>query len=354
MKLAMKEAYLYEQLSDNKVQCHVCARRCVIPSQAYGFCFVRKNVDGRLYALNYSKLCAINVDPIGKKPLMHFNPGSSVLSIATVSCNFRCRYCDNWAISQEREIIGRNVPPEKIVEMAKENECQGITYTYTEPTIFVEICHDAGRLAYENGLFNTWVTNGYATPETIRFMAEAHALQAATVDFKGGGNPEFYKRLAAVPSVEPIYECLRSMKKQGIYVEVTNLVVPKYGDSLDDIANLARWIKDNLGRETVFHLLRFHPDYELIDVPSTPIETLEKAREVAMEYLDYVLLGNVPGHSGEHTYCPSCKQAVIERFSFSVIKWNLTQDNRCMNCGYKIPIQGRYYPGGLSYPRTIL
>lgn len=311
-------------------------------------------MDGKLYALNYGKLCAVHIDPIEKKPLMHFNPGSSVLSIATVSCNFRCRFCDNWAISQEREITGVEMSPQKIVKEAKENDCQGISYTYTEPTIFIEVCVDTGRIAHEGGLFNTWVTNGYATSEAIRMVTKANALQAATVDFKGGGNPQFYKKIMQVPSVDPIYECLKEMRKQGIHVEVTNLVVPKYGDSLDDIRNLAIWIKENLGKETVFHLLRFHPDYKLTDAPVTPTETLEKAREVAMEHLDYVLLGNVPGHRGEHTYCPNCKRAVVKRFGFSVVAWNLNKENRCKYCGQKIGITGKYHLGGLSLPFSII
>jgi len=302
---------------------------------------VRKNVKGKLYALNYSKLCSMNVDPIEKKPLSHFNPGSSVLSIATVSCNFRCTYCDNWSISQEREIVGSETPPQGIVRAAKGYRCQGVSYTYTEPTIFYEICLDTGKIAHEQGLFNTWVTNGYATPEAIEMISPY--LDAATVDFKGAGNPEFYRKLASVPDVTPIYDCLREMKKRGVHIEVTNLVIPKYGDSLEDISALSSWIRDNLGRDTVFHLLRFHPNYKLTDVSSTPTKTLEKAREIAMENLNYVFIGNVPGHEGENTYCPSCKNVAIQRIGFQVVKWSLDQEKKCRSCGYEIPVVGRYW-----------
>jgi len=344
---------LYEKIQDNRVRCNLCGRRCLIKDGGFGFCRVRKNESGRLYSLNYAKACAAHADPIGKKPLSHFNPGAYVMSIATVGCNFRCQFCDNWNISQENEIIGRDLPPEDVIKAAKDYDCQGVSYTYTEPTIFFEYAYDTAVLAHKEGLFNTFVTNGYMTPEAIRTISPY--LDAATVDFKGGGDPEFYKKFASVPSVEPIYESLAEMKKQGIHIEVTNLIVPDIGDSMDQIGELAGWICENLGADTPFHLLRFHPDYNLTTIRSTEIKTLEEAYEVSRHAgLNYVYIGNVPGHRYENTYCPGCQELLIKRYGFGIVRWNLTEDMRCPNCGMKIPIKGKFHKEGFSFPSPII
>ncbi len=351
--MSKREAMLYEQIQGNKVRCNLCARRCVISNGGIGFCNVRKNEDGRLYSLNYAKACAANIDPIGKKPLSHFHPGALVMSIATIGCNFRCQFCDNWAISQERDIIGKDFMPEEVVKATLEHGCQGISYTYTEPTIFFEYAYDTAVEAHKHGLFNTFVTNGYMTPEAVRTIAPY--LDAATVDFKGGGDPEFYKKFSMVPSVEPIYEALKEMRTHGIHIEITNLVVPKIGESMEKIRELASWIKDNLGEDTPFHLLRFHPDYKLTSIPSTEIKTLEKAYESTREAgLNYVYLGNVPGHKYEDTYCPNCQELLIKRYGFEVMRWNITGDMRCPKCGHKIAIKGRFHRTGLSFPYSII
>ena len=275
------------------------------------------------------------------------------MSIATVGCNFRCQFCDNWSISQERDIVGRDFPPEEVVRATMEHGCQGISYTYTEPTIFFEYAYDTAVLAHKHGLFNTFVTNGYMTLEAIEIIAPY--LDAATVDFKGGGDPEFYRKFSMVPSVEPIFEALKEMRKRNIHVEVTNLVVPKIGDSIERIKELASWIRENLGEDTPFHLLRFHPDYKLTDIPSTEIRTLEKAYEAAREAgLNYVYLGNVPGHKYENTYCPSCRELVIKRFGFDIVRWNLTADMRCPKCGRQIAIKGKFHRTGLSFPYPVI
>jgi len=348
----MREAMLYERLEGNKIKCNLCGRRCIIKDGATGFCLVRKNEGGVLYSLVYGKAISACVDPIEKKPLSHFNPGASVMSIATVGCNFRCQFCDNWIISQEKQISGRNFPPEDVVKAARDNGCQGISYTYTEPTIFFEYAYETAKLAHQVGFFNTFVTNGYMTPEAVKTIAPY--LDAATVDFKGGGDPDFYKSFSSVPSVEPIFECLKEMKRQGIHIEITNLVVPKIGDSIDQIVKLATWIKETLGEDTPFHLLRFHPDYKLTDIPSTPIQTLEKAYAAAKSVsLNFVYIGNVPGHPAENTYCPSCNELLIKRFSFEIVKWNLTKDMRCPVCGREIPIKGKLHPSGYAYPYAL-
>jgi len=344
---------LYEQLSENRARCYLCARRCLIREGGVGFCLVRKNNSGRLYSLNYAKACAANADPIGKKPLSHYHPGSLVMSIATIGCNFRCQFCDNWVISQEKEITGRDLPPEDVVKLTKDYDCQGISYTYTEPTIFFEYAYDTAVLAHEKGLFNTFVTNGYMTVEAVKTISPY--LDAATVDFKGGGDPEFYRKFSSVPSVEPIYESLKEMRKDDIHIEITNLVVPEIGDSIERIRELATWIRENLGKDTPFHLLRFHPNYKLDDIRSTEPKTLEQAYEISREAgLDYVYLGNLPGHRYENTYCPNCQELLVKRFSFDVAKWNITEDMQCSKCGQSIPIVGKFHRGGLSLPYSII
>ena len=349
----LHEAMLYKQLPENKVQCFLCARLCTIPDGKTGFCLVRKNQGGKLYALSYGKACSVAVDPITKKPLAHFHPGSLVLSIATGGCNFRCEFCDNWMISQEKDVSGKELPPAEVVKATADNGCQGVSYTYTEPTIFMEYAYDTAQLAKKVGFFNTFVTNGYMTEEAVRTIAPV--LDAATVDFKGGADPEFYRKFSAVPSVEPIFESLKEMKRNDIHVEITNLIVPKMGDSMERIRELATWIRDNMGKDTPFHLLRFHPDYKLTEIPSTPIATLEEACKVSREVgLNYVYIGNVPGHPYEHTYCPNCHEVVVKRFSFEIVKWNLTKDMRCPKCGADIAIKGQFEPAGFSTPRSLI
>jgi len=350
--MSLHEAMLYEKLEDKKVKCNLCGRRCLIHDDGKGFCLVRKNEEGTLYSLIYAKAISACIDPIGKKPLSHFNPGALVMSIATIGCNFRCKFCDNWMISQEKKIAGKHFPPEEVVKATKNNGCQGISYTYTEPTIFFEYAYDTAKLAHQVGFFNTFVTNGYMTPEAVKTIAPY--LDAVTVDFKGGGDPDFYRDFSAVPSVEPIYEALKEMKRNDIHVEITNLVVPKKGDSIERLKELSAWIRDALGRDTPFHLLRFHPDYQLTTIPSTQIKTLEKAYATVKEAgLNYVYIGNVPRHPYENTYCPNCNELLIKRFSFEITKWNLTKDMCCPTCGQEIPIKGKLHTSGYAYPYAL-
>jgi len=351
--LSLHEAMLYEKLAENKVHCYLCARHCKIKEGERGFCLVRKNEKGTLYSLNYAKTCSACVDPITKKPLSHFHPGALVMSIATVGCNFRCQFCDNWMISQEKEVSGHNFPPEEVVKASRDNGCQGISYTYTEPTIFFEYAYDTAKIAHGVGFFNTFVTNGYMTTEAVKTIAPY--LDAATVDFKGAADPEFYMKFSSVPSVKPIFESLVEMKRNDIHVEITNLIVPKIGDSMDRIKELAVWVRDNLGADTPFHLLRFHPDYKMTGQTSTSVATMEEAYVVARKEvgLNYVYIGNVPGHRFENTYCPNCNELLIKRFSFEIVKWNLTKDMRCPACGHDIPIKGELHPTRVSYPYAL-
>ncbi len=350
--MSLHEAFLYERQDESKVKCCLCARRCLISNGSSGFCLVRRNEGGTLYTLNYGKAVSVGVDPIGKKPLTHFNPGALVLSVAAAGCNFRCQFCDNWMISQDQEVAGNPMPPEELVKAAQNAGCQGLSYTYTEPTIFMEYAYDTAKLAKEAGLFNTFVTNGYMTPEAVRKIAPY--LDAATVDFKGGADPDFYKSVMSVPHVEHIFESLKELKLGGVHIELTNLVVPKAGDSPDRIRLLAKWIKDYLGPDTPLHLLRFHPEYKMTTIPATSVQSMEQAMLTAKNQgLNYVYLGNVPGHPGENTYCPNCDSPLIRRYSFDITQWNLTDDMHCPVCGQAIPIKGKLHQNAQRFPYAL-
>lgn len=321
---------------DDKIRCKLCARECLIPEGKKGFCMVRENIKGKLYSLNYGKIVGLNIDPIEKKPLFHFFPGSFALSYACRGCNWRCKYCCNWSISHDGlpEIFGTDYTPEKIVQMASENKLKIISHTYTEPTIYFEFAYDVAKLAHKKKMKNTFVTNGYMTQEALKKISKF--LDAATVDFKGSGNEKFLREFSLVPNTQPIFDTLIAMKKFGIHVEITNLIVPRIGDNIEDFRKLVKWILEELGEDTPFHLLRFFPSYMMLDTPETPIETLEKFMEESRKLgLNFVYIGNIPGHPGENTYCPSCKTLLIERIGFSSRIVNLVK-NRCLNCSKKI------------------
>ncbi|MEM7821628.1 MAG: AmmeMemoRadiSam system radical SAM enzyme [Candidatus Aenigmatarchaeota archaeon] len=336
----MQEAMLWHK-ERNGVRCDLCARNCFIPKDKRGFCNVRINKNNKLYSLNYGKLCSVNIDPIEKKPLFHFYPGSNALSISSPGCNFRCLFCCNWNISQsidvtKEEIEGEEYSPEDIVEIAEKNNCKIISYTYTEPTVFFEFAYRTAKLAHRSNILNTFVTNGYISKEAVKKIAKY--LDAATVDFKASADPEFYKKFMSVPSVEPIFDCLKQMKKQRIFIEITNLIIPKFGDSIDLCTKLAQWISSELNPDIPFHIIQFFPSYQLLELPPTPISTLEKCIEESRKTgLRYVYIGNVPGHPDENTYCYNCRELLIKRHGFAVEKKNLVGD-RCPTCGLKINV----------------
>jgi pyruvate formate lyase activating enzyme len=333
-------ATLYQPLEGGKVRCTACARYCVVPPGSHGFCFVRHNNDGRLELLTYGRAAAVQIDPVEKKPLSHFHPGSRVLSIGTVGCNWRCLYCQNSEISQEREVAGRPLGPDAAVEMALRFDCQGITFTYNEPTIFIEYALDVMAVARRHGLFANFVTNGYMTPEAVDLLAPH--LDAISVDFKGSGEEGFMRKYITAKGPAPILETMAELKRRGVHVEVTDLIVPKVGDDPVALTQLARFVVDELGPETPFHLLRWHPDYKMMDLPPTPVKTLERLHALARaEGLDYTYLGNVWGHPLEHTYCPRCQSVAVERNGFMIRRWNLDAQNRCRACHHTIPIVGR-------------
>ncbi len=335
-----KEAVLYDKLPDNRVRCTACARYCELQAGQIGMCGVRGNEMGKLDLYVYGKVITGNVDPIEKKPVVHYMPGSRVFSIATTGCNWLCKYCQNYDISQRRKIEGQELTPNQVINLALQNNSNGIAYTYNQPSIFIEFARDCGLEAHKKGLFNIFVSNGYDTPESVGMMNEF--LDCITVDFKGNAEPEFTRKYVGVPDPKPIFETLIEIrKKTKIHVEITDLIVPQVGDSLEHAKNLCKFIYDNFGPQMPIHFLRFHPDYKMNEFPVTPVETLERHYDVAKkEGLEYVYLGNVPGHKYENTYCPACGVIVVGRFGFDITSWNLDESNKCKSCGNQIPITG--------------
>jgi pyruvate formate lyase activating enzyme len=333
------DAILYNDLGEGKVECVACARRCKIPAGSHGFCFVRQNENGKLKLATYGKINALQIDPIEKKPFNHFMPGTYVFGVGTSSCNWGCLFCQNHNISKEREITGRDMTPQELVDLAIKEKTQSIAYTYNEPTIFIEYALDVGELAHRKGLYNLFVTNGYMTPEAVAQMKGR--VDAAVINFKGNGEQKFANKFEVVPSSEPIKEAAVAMRKAGIHIEFTDLIIPRVGDSLQACDELTRWIYDALGPDTPIQFTQFHPDYKMLDYPLTSYETLKSHYDVAKRNgLRYVYIGNVAGNPYEHTYCPGCGTPVIERYGLYLTGWHLDGKNRCKRCGYSIPITG--------------
>ena len=331
----LKEAFGYEKVLPDKVSCYLCAHRCLIKEGKRGICGVRENRAGALYSLVYGKAIACHIDPIEKKPLFHFLPGSTSLSVATAGCNFRCSFCQNWQISQTSkgspEIPGEEISPKELVRAAKKNGCQSISYTYTEPTIFFEYAYDTSKLAKAEGLFNNFVTNGFMTKEALETISPY--LDAANVDLKSARN-DFYKKLCGA-SLEPVLDSIRLMKELSIWVEVTTLIVPGQNDSEEELKEIAGFIA-SCGQDIPWHISRFHPDYKMTNSHSTPISTIKKAREIGLAAgLRYVYPGNIPGEEGESTFCYRCGQKLIARYGFAILE-NRLKEGGCSECGIKI------------------
>ena len=329
----MKEAMFYEAMPDNTVRCNLCNHRCKIRDGKSGICGVRENRGGKLMSLVYGKVIAEHIDPIEKKPLFHFLPGSKAFSIGTVGCNFRCKFCQNFDISQYPrehggEIIGRDRTPAHILASTRESGCETIAYTYTEPTIFYEFALDTAVLAREAGIKNVFVSNGYMSPEAARHIAPY--LDAANIDIKAFTDT-FYKTMCGA-RLEPVLETIRLLKALGVWVETTTLIIPGLNDGDEELRNIARFIK-GVGAEIPWHVTQFYPTYELLDKPRTPVATLRRARDIGKEEgLHYVYEGNVPGEGGENTYCHSCGALLIERYGLELIR-NRLQNGTCPECG---------------------
>lgn len=327
------EAYLYEKRKGGNVRCHLCHHRCLIGPNERGICGVRENQGGILKSLVYGKLIARSVDPIEKKPLFHLAPGSHSYSIATVGCNFRCRFCQNADIAQMPSdhggrIMGEAATPEGEVQRALDSGCRSIAYTYTEPTVYFEFAHDTAKLAHAKGLRNAFVSNGYMTPEALEMIQPY--LDAANVDLKAY-NDEFYKNYCG-GRLAHVKDTLLRMKEMKIWLEVTTLLIPGLNDDPAELGSLAAFIAESLGPETPWHVSRFHPTYKLTDRPPTPPETLTAAYKIGMKAgLKYVYTGNVPGDRGESTFCWNCGELLISRWGFFV-KSNVIETGTCPVC----------------------
>ncbi len=330
------EAMLYEPAEDGKVRCRLCGHECLIGPDKLGICRVRKNVGGKLISLSYDALVSVNVDPIEKKPLFHFLPGTLSLSVAAAGCNFQCAFCQNWQISQAprtgKVLAGQAVPPAQLVARAVRRGCASISYTYTEPTIFFELAYDTARLAQEKGIKSCFVSNGFMTPRAVRTIAPF--LDAINVDLKAFRDETY--RSVMKGRLEPVLTCLRELVRCGVWVEVTTLVVPEMNDSEAELADIAGFIAGELGPDVPWHVSRFHGDYEMIAAASTPIATLHRAVQIGREAgLRYVYSGNVPGDENESTLCPRCGSMLIRRTGFAMAA-NRLDAGRCPDCGSRI------------------
>ena len=327
----MKEAMVYEKLEGTVLRCRLCNHNCLIKGGQKGICAVRENKEGILYSLVYGKVISANIDPIEKKPLFHFLPASVSYSVATIGCNFRCKHCQNYEISQfprERNISvpGRDATPEEIVNTAIRNNCRSISYTYTEPTIFFEFAYDCAGIAHEKGIKNVFVSNGYTGKDAVHLIAPF--LDANNIDLKG--SDKFYREICGA-RLEPVRETIRLMKALGVWVEITTLIIPDLNDSEKDLTDIAEFIC-SVDSSMPWHVSQFYPTYKLMDKPRTPVSKLREAREIGFKAgLKFVYEGNVPGEGGENTYCPGCKELLIERIGYR-ISANQIQESRCPKC----------------------
>jgi pyruvate formate lyase activating enzyme len=300
-----------------------------------GICRVRENRDGKYYSLVHGNPCAIHLDPIEKKPFFHVLPGTTSLSLATAGCNFRCKFCQNWEISQAfpEDVYNYEVSPELTVKRAKEIGARSVAYTYVEPTIFYEYMFDIGQLTKKEGLLNVTHSNGFINPGPLKSLCKV--LDAANVDLKGF-TENFYRELCA-GELNPVLETLKTLKKEKVHLEITNLIIPTKNDDVSVLGEMCLWIKRELGADTPIHFSRFYPLYKLKNLPPTPVSTLDKARETALSAgLEYVYIGNIPGHPAENTFCPKCKRRIIQRTGYMVGEINL-KNGKCRYCGKPIP-----------------
>lgn len=328
-------ASYWNKIKDDIVQCVLCPRKCIINDGQRGLCTVRINKGGTLYTLGYGNPVAVNIDPIEKKPFFNVMPGDRAFSIAVAGCNMRCIFCQNWQISQSRpdEVTAYDMPPEKVVSEAIKNNCPFIVYTYTEPVVFYEYMLDISKLARAKGLKNAMHTCGYINEEPLRELLKY--MDAVNVDLKGF-NEKFYQKMGAFASLEPVLNTIKTVKNEGVWLEITNLIIPGMNDDPKEIKKMCAWIKENLGPDVPLHFSRFMPSFQLQNLPPTPISKLEEAYNIAKaEGLNYVYVGNVPGHPGENTYCPKCKKIVVGRIGYSVRENNIV-NGKCKFCGEKI------------------
>lgn len=330
-----KQALHYKTLDKETVMCLLCPRQCVLKNGQRSFCRVREPKDGKLYTLVYELPCSVHVDPIEKKPIYHMLPGSKSFSIATAGCNLRCKFCQNWQISQETPENTSNtyLSCSNVVRNAERANCRSIAYTYSEPIVFYEYMMDTAKLAKRRGIKNVWVTAGYINPEPLKDLS--YVIDAANIDLKGFNDK--YLQETCSERLKPLLEAIKLAKDNGVWVEITNLVVPMLNDDPKMIKDMCRWIKENLGADTPLHFSRFWPMYKLKNLPPTPLETLKTARNIAKNAgLNYVYIGNVPEEPANNTYCSACKKILIRRVGYFVVENNIV-NSKCKFCGHRVP-----------------
>ena len=330
------EAMYYKKLPDIRVECELCPRACQVADLERGYCGVRENRNGKYYTLVHSRVCSRYADPIEKKPLFHYLPGTKAYSIATAGCNIECKFCQNWQISQFRpEQIEDTIKltPEEVVRFAKERSCDTIAYTYSEPVVFYEYMYDTARVGKREGVGSVMISNGYIKKEPLVELCKE--LSAVKIDFKAF-TEKFYKETCS-GELKPVLETLVTLKEIGIWFEIVMLVIPTLNDSDKELNDMCSWIYENLGPDVPVHFSRFHSTYKIKNLPPTPTKTLEKARNIAIESgLNFAYTGNVPGHPGESTYCPDCKEVLIKRVGYTILQYSLN-GNKCDNCKHPIP-----------------
>jgi pyruvate formate lyase activating enzyme len=325
----------FKPLEGKTVQCLLCPRGCTVSEGKRGHCEVRENREGKLYSLVYGNPCSINIDPIEKKPFFHVLPGTRSFSLATAGCNFDCKFCQNWEISQEvpERTFNFRLSPATAVKLAREKQCASIASTYVEPTIFFEYMYDISVLAKTNRILSVCHSNGYINPQPLNDLSSY--LGAACIDLKGFTD-SFYQEMSG-GSLQPVLRTIKQLRGKGVHVELVNLMIPTKNDAMETIKKMCLWIKQEVGSDVPLHFSRFYPLYKLRNLPPTPVETLEQARSMALSVgLEYVYIGNVPGHAGENTYCPSCKRVLIARKGYYIVA-NEVVKGRCRYCGKRIP-----------------
>ena len=329
------EAKYYKKLEEKEIECLLCPRQCKVGDRERGYCGCRENQNGTYYTLVHSYACSDNVDHIEKKPFFHFLPGSQAFSIATAGCNLNCKFCQNWEISQVRpeQVKSVYLPPDQVVSYAQESGSKSIAYTYSEPTVFYEYMLDCAVAGKNNGIKSVVITAGYINPDPL--MELIREVDAVKVDFKGF-TEKYYEDICRA-KLKPVMDTLELLAKNRIWYEIVYLIVPTLNDNFDDIRSMCRWMVKDLGQDVPVHFTRFQPLYLLKNLPPTPVSSLDKARQIAMEEgMNYVYVGNVPGHPGENTYCPTCKKVVIGREGYTILEMNL-KDGKCKFCGKVIP-----------------
>lgn len=333
--VARHRAMHWEKRPDRRVKCTLCPRECEVADVERGYCGVRENQGGDYQTLVYGALCSANIDPIEKKPLFHYLPGTTAFSIATAGCNIECKFCQNWQISQFRpeQVPSRAVSPQRLVELCAASRSPTIAYTYSEPVIFYEYMHDVAALGRQHGIGGVMISNGYINEKPLRQLCRH--LTGVKIDFKAF-TEKFYVEWCS-GHLEPVLHTLEVLRDIGIWYELVVLIIPTLNDSPAEIEQMSKWVLDHLGPDVPMHFTRFHPTYRVTNLPRTPIATLERCREIALRAgIHYVYAGNVPMHPGENTYCHNCKNELIRRVGFRVVA-NRIRDGRCPDCGTAIP-----------------